>query len=120
MGLQLGLSAGLRLSLETRCRLRLGAFFQYAPWRLRGQVWVLFRKTQPGDDLRVRTEDVVDDELDLPYEPFRQALPAPPVVLGEPVLEEDDRIPGDPVLPQGGHLVGGLRAAARLRDSDET
>src|ERR1039458_701698 len=48
MGLQLGLSAGLRLSLETRCRLRLGAFFQYAPWRLRGQVWVLFRKTQPA------------------------------------------------------------------------
>src|ERR1019366_8598316 len=53
-----------------------------------------------GDDLRVRTEDVVADELDLPSEPFRQALPAAPVVLGEPVLEEDDRIPGDPVLPQ--------------------
>src|ERR1035437_3215258 len=59
-----------------------------------------------GDDRGVRAEDVVADELDLLPEPLRQALPAVPVLLGEAVLEKQDRVLPDPLFPEIDHLVG--------------
>ena len=45
-----------------------------------------------AEPLRVRDEEVVADELDAVAELARQLRPRVPVVLGEPVLDRDDRV----------------------------
>ena len=42
--------------------------------------------------LDVRHEEVVADELEPVAEPLRQRLPGAPLVLGEPVLDRDQRV----------------------------
>ena len=52
------------------------------------------------DALRVRDEQVVADELHAVAEALRQQLPASPVVLGEAILDGDDRVARRPVGPE--------------------
>ena len=63
------------------------------------------------DPRRVRHEQVVADELDPIAEPARQLRPAGPVVLGQAVLDRDDREAGDPVRPEVDQLAGVERPA---------
>ncbi len=58
----------------------------------------------PGDPLDVGDEEVVADELDLVSERFVEELPAGPVVLGQAVLQADDRVGLDPAGPELDHL----------------
>ena len=60
---------------------------------------------------RVRHEQVVTDELDATAEPLGQLPPADPVVLGQAVLDRDDRVAVDPVGPQLDELVAVERPA---------
>ena len=60
----------------------------------------------PGDEVRVGHEDVVADQLDLGAEALGELGPAGPVVLGQTVLEGDDRVLGDPLLPEVDELAG--------------
>src|SRR6185436_11037137 len=53
-------------------------------------------------DLRVRDEEVVSDELDLRTEALGQLAPAAPVVLREAVLDRYDRI----AVGEPGQIVG--------------
>ena len=64
--------------------------------------------------LGVGDEEVVADELDPLAEPLGQQLPAVPVLLVHAVLDRDDRVAGAGVLPVGGHLLRGERAALVL------
>ena len=48
----------------------------------------------------VRDEDVVAHELGLVAEALGEELPSVPVVLGQAVLDRDDREPGGPVRPE--------------------
>ena len=63
------------------------------------------------DALGVGHEQVVADELDAVAEPLGQLLPAEPVVLGQAVLDRDDRVAGGPVGPQVDQLAGLERPA---------
>ena len=63
---------------------------------------------QPGD---VGDEQVVADDLDLVADLAHQRAPAGPVVLGQRVLDGDDREVVDPLGVDVGHLVGGQAAA---------
>ena len=69
------------------------------------------------DPIRVGHEQVVADELDRAAEPLGQPPPAGPVVLGQAVLERDDRVARGPVGPQVDQLVrsraSGPRAPGR-------
>ena len=70
-----------------------------------------------GDPLGVGDEQVVADELDPVAEPRRSARCQPrPVVLGEAVLERDDRVAVDPVGPQVDELAAVERAALLGQD----
>src|SRR5262249_62374454 len=63
---------------------------------------------------RVRDEEVGADELEPAAEPRCQRDPALPVVLGEPVLDREDRVAPGPLLPEGDHLLGALGRALAL------
>src|SRR5580765_3736389 len=58
-------------------------------------------------DLRVRDEYIVPDQLDAIAKSLRQPLPAFPVAFGETVFDRDDGILPNPVLVQTDHLVRG-------------
>ena len=58
------------------------------------------------DPLGVRDEQVVADELDAIAEPSGHLLPAGPVILGQAVLERNDRKPIDPVGPEVDQFAG--------------
>ena len=66
---------------------------------------------RPGDPLGVRDQQVVADELDGRPQPLGQVPPALPVVLGEAVLERDDRVARGPIGPQVDQLTGIERPA---------
>ena len=68
---------------------------------------------RPLDPLGVRHEQVVADELDAVAEPARQLGPAGPVVLGQAVLDRDDRVAVDPVGPEVDQLAGVERPVLR-------
>src|SRR5438094_47495 len=55
--------------------------------------------------LRARDEEVVSDELDAVAELRGQPSPAVPVVLGQRVLERDDRVAPGELRPERGHFV---------------
>ena len=63
---------------------------------------------------RVRAEQVVADQLDLRSEGRRDPRPAVPVVLGQRVLDEDDRVAVDPFAPERDHLRRAARRPVRL------
>ena len=65
--------------------------------------------------VRVRDEQVVADELDPVAEPTGELGPAGPVVLGQAVLDRDDREPVRPVGPEIDELAG-LERPAFLRE----
>src|SRR5262245_25708023 len=71
---------------------------------------------RPTDAFRVRHEQVVADELHPVAEPSRQLSPAGPVVLGQAVLDRDDREAGDPVGPEIDQLAGVERPALLAED----
>src|SRR5664280_1042208 len=69
-----------------------------------------------GDDRRVGHDDVVADELDPAADAGGKLRPAGPVVLGEAVLERDDRVLRDPLLPEIDHLAGVEGPALALQE----
>src|SRR5512132_564512 len=58
------------------------------------------------EDLGIGAEDVVADQLHLRAEVRGQDLPALPIVLGETVLDQHDRVLPNPRLPQLDHFLG--------------
>src|SRR5207253_9340689 len=58
--------------------------------------------------VRARDEDVVPDELDAIDELCGQQRPPVPVVLGQRVLERDDRVALDELREEPGHLFAAL------------
>src|ERR671918_773497 len=69
------------------------------------------RPDPPLDAGRVRHEQVVAHELDPITQPAGELCPAVPVVLGQTVLERDDRVTARPVRPQIDQLAGVERPA---------
>src|SRR5205823_13480967 len=67
-----------------------------------------------AEDLRVRDEHIVANELDSRAERARQVFPALPIAFGETVLDRHDRILTDPIVVQANHLVGRTVRFARL------
>ena len=67
-----------------------------------------------GEEVLVGDEQVVADELDLAADPGVELLPAGPVLFAEAVLEGDDRVLVDPLLPEVDHLAGVEDAAFAL------
>ena len=57
------------------------------------------------DPLGVGDEEIVADQLDGPSQPLGQVPPAIPVILGEAVLERNDRVARGPVGPQVDELA---------------
>ena len=66
------------------------------------------------ENARVGAEDVVTDQLDALSERARQLAPALPVVLGQRVLDQHDRVAVDPGAPQFDHLRRRAGRAVRL------
>ena len=67
------------------------------------------------EEVDVRHEEIVADELHAVAEPVGQRLPAVPVVLAEPVLDRDDREAVAEVGPEVDHPGGVERAALALQ-----
>ena len=67
-------------------------------------------RTPLGDttlqDLWIRHEEIVPDELDLVPKRFRHERPAIPIVLRQTVFDGDDRIARHPICPEIDHLRG--------------
>ena len=63
----------------------------------------------------VRDEQVVAHQLDLPAQALGQPHPAVPVLLGEAVLDGDDGVAVDELLPVVDHLVGRQAPALALQ-----
>src|SRR5450759_4831787 len=59
-----------------------------------------------GDEVRIGHEEIVAHKLGLRPQSLGQLSPTGPVVLAEAVLEGDDRILGDPLLPEVDELAG--------------
>ena len=68
------------------------------------------------EEVDVRDEQIVADELDAASEPVGQRLPGRPVVLGEAVLDRDDRKTVDEVGPEVDHPVPVERSSLPLED----
>jgi len=66
--------------------------------------------------LGVGHQQIVAHDLDAIPEPLRQRCPTGPVVLGQAVLQADDRIAPDPVGPEGDQVV--TRQGALLAGED--
>ena len=58
----------------------------------------------PFEELRVRDEEIVADELDAVAQLLGERLPVRPVVLRQAVLDGDDRVLRDEVLVVGDQL----------------
>ena len=65
----------------------------------------------PLQPRRIRNEDVVSDELHAVAELYGQFGPRPPLVLGQGILERDDRVGIDEPAEELDHLFGSERAA---------
>ena len=77
-----------------------------------------FSRDAAAEEVDVRDEEVVADELDAAAEPVGQRLPGGPVVLGEAVLDRDDREAVGEVGPEVDHPVAVERAALALEHVD--
>ena len=66
--------------------------------------------------LGIGHEEVVADQLHARAQLARQRLPSRPIVLGQSVLDRDDRIAVDPVAVQAHHLFRVARLFVRARE----
>ncbi len=65
-------------------------------------------------NLRIRHEHIVADQLHAVAKMLRQQLPAVPVAFGDAVFDRRDRVLPDPVLVQLDHFLGRALAFARF------
>src|SRR3712207_1369930 len=71
-------------------------------------LFFFFNDTATTEIYTLSLHDALPIYLDLIADPAHQRRPAGPVVLGQRVLDGDDREVGEPLLIDGGHLVSGF------------